>query len=319
MPEKIFVTGGAGFIGAAIVRCLVEKGNEVTIFDDFSRGHNSRLQNIENITKISGDIRSLAQLSDAITTSQFDTVIHLAYINGTENFYTRPRDVFDVALLGMQNLVNVIPDTQVKNFYLASSSEVYQNPGIFPTPEEIPLVVPSPHNPRYSYGLGKIVQEFMALQFLPSVEKNVIFRPHNVYGPNMGFGHVIPELFLKISDVKERQFVIKGDGLQMRSFCNIKDFTAAFERLFSSPVKSGIYNIGTQDEVSILDLASRIRNLCESDKEILTSPEPMGETSRRVPDIEKLKELGYAPTVTLDEGLIEYYNWFEGSKEKFEH
>ena len=319
MSEKIFITGGAGFIGAAIVRCLVEKGNEVTIFDDFSRGHNNRLQGIENINKISGDIRNFAQLNDAIATSPFDTVINLAYINGTQNFYTRPRDVFDVALIGMQNLVNIIPSTGVKNFYLASSSEVYQNPGIFPTPEEIPLVVPNPQNPRYSYGLGKIVQEFMALQFLPSIEKNVIFRPHNVYGPNMGFGHVIPELFLKISDVEDRQFVIKGDGLQMRSFCNIKDFTAAFEKLFSPSGKSGIYNIGTQDEVSILDLAYRIRNLCDSDKEILTSPGPMGETNRRVPAIEKLKELGYAPTVTLDEGLKEYFNWFKDSNEMTKH
>ena len=308
--EKIFITGGAGFIGSAIVKSFSEKGREVFVYDDFSRGNERRLSKLNNIKLVNGDIRDFDSLEKALTSHNFETVIHLAYINGTQNFYSRPTDVLDVALIGMQNIVKIIKSISVKNFYLASSSEVYQNPGIFPTPEKIPLIVPDPNNPRYSYGLGKIVQEFMTLHYLSSIERTIIFRPHNIYGPDMGFGHVIPELFAKVSKSSREEIVLKGGGMQTRSFCFIDDFVEAFQRLCLPNTESGIYNIGSRDEITILELAKHISNLYDGNNRFIFSPEPVGETTRRLPDISKIEELGYVPIVPIVEGLGKYFVWY---------
>lgn len=308
--EKIFITGGAGFIGSAIVKFFIERGHEVTIYDDFSRGNARRLINLDNVRLINGDIRDFDLLQNTLTKNKFGTVVHLAYINGTQNFYSRPKEVLDVALIGMQNVVKIISSVGTKRFYLASSSEVYQNPGIFPTPEDVSLVVPDPNNPRYSYGLGKIVQEFMALQYLSNVEKVVIFRPHNIYGKDMGFGHVIPELFSKISKSGQEGVTLKGNGKQTRSFCYIDDFMRAFQILDSSNEASGIYNIGSKDEISVLTLASLISDFYGGNKKFVFTPEPIGETARRLPDLNKMEKLGYSPVVSITEGLGKYFTWY---------
>jgi nucleoside-diphosphate-sugar epimerase len=308
--EKIFVTGGAGFIGSAIVKSFSEKGHEVLVYDDFSRGSERRLNKLNNIKLVSGDIRDFDSLEKALTSHKFETIVHLAYINGTQNFYSRPTDVLDVALIGMQNIVKIISSVSLKNFYLASSSEVYQNPSVFPTPERIPLIVPDPNNPRYSYGLGKIVQEFMALHYLSNVERIIVFRPHNIYGPDMGFGHVIPELFSKISKSDQGEIILKGDGMQTRSFCFIDDFLEAFQKLCLTDTKGGIYNIGSKDEITILTLAKLISNLYRKNDRFIFSPEPIGETTRRLPDISKIEALGYIPKVSITEGLEKYSDWY---------
>ena len=308
--DKIFVTGGAGFIGSAITESFVQKGHEVTVFDDFSRGTKRRLKHLYNVQLVNGDVRDFDSLLKALTNSKFDAVVHLAYINGTQNFYSYPKDVLDVALIGMQNIVNIISSVGIDRFFLASSSEVYQNPEIFPTPEEISLVVPDPNNPRYSYGLGKIVQEFMALHYLSNMEQVVIFRPHNIYGQDMGFGHVIPELFSKISKSSQEGISLKGDGKQTRSFCHIDDFIRAFQIIYSKNSESGIYNIGSKDEINILNLATRISNLYGGNKKFVLTPAPMGETTRRLPDLSKIEKLGYSPIVSITEGLDKYFTWY---------
>jgi nucleoside-diphosphate-sugar epimerase len=308
--EKIFITGGAGFIGSAITESFVQRGHEVTVYDDFSRGSKRRLRHLDNVHLVNGDIRDFDSLKKALTKNEFKTVVHLAYINGTQNFYSRPKEVLDVALIGMQNIIKVVSSVGIKRFFLASSSEVYQNPGIFPTPEEISLVVPNPNNPRYSYGLGKIVQEFMALHYLSNMEQVIIFRPHNIYGQDMGFGHVIPELFAKISKSSQEGITLKGDGKQTRSFCHIDDFIRAFQTLYSINVGSGIYNIGSKDEVNILNLATLISNLYGGNKKFILTPEPLGETTRRLPDLSKIEKLGYSPKVSLTEGLDKYFTWY---------
>ena len=308
--DKIFVTGGAGFIGAAITESFVQKGHEVTVFDDFSRGTKRRLNHLYNVQLVNGDVRDFDSLLKALTNSKFDAVVHLAYINGTQNFYSYPKDVLDVALIGMQNIVNIISSVGIDRFFLASSSEVYQNPEIFPTPEEISLVVPDPNNPRYSYGLGKIVQEFMALHYLSNMEQVIIFRQHNIYGQDMGFGHVIPELFSKISKSSQEGISLKGDGKQTRSFCHIDDFIRAFQIIYSKNSESGIYNIVSKDEINILNLATRISNLYGGNKKFVLTPAPMGETTRRLPDLSKIEKLGYSPIVSITEGLDKYFTWY---------
>ena len=307
--KRFLVTGGSGFIGSAITHFLVESGNFVRVLDDNTRGRFSRLADLESeIDFRVGDIRSEKLVRDCL--KDIDAVVHLAYINGTENFYSRPGDVLDVAIRGIQNLVAGIKESHVTEFYLASSSEVYQNPSLFPTPESVPLVVPDPFNPRYSYGLGKIVQEFMTIHLLPGINKKVIFRPHNIYGPDMGNLHVIPELFKKISDPKSDFVMLKGDGSQMRSMCEIEDFIKGFSIITSDMDVPELINIGTSFETTILDLGLEIARQLGINKEFRAGKLPSGETDRRLPDISKLKEFGYIPTVTINKGLTKYSEWF---------
>lgn len=315
--RNYLVTGGAGFIGAAIVKNLLKTGNLVTVLDDFSRGSISRLEENQNeVDFVDVDIRDSEKVFKVFKNHDFTAVIHLAYINGTSSFYTRPEEVLDVALSGIKNVIEGIRLSKIDEFYLASSSEVYQNPEIFPTPEDIKLVVPDPNNPRYSYGLGKIVQEFMTLNFLRDLHKVIIFRPHNIYGPDMGFGHVVPELFLKMAESNSNYIELKGNGKQKRSFCYINDFVHAFEILLQQNVKSGIYNIGSNFECEIIELAKKISNLYNRKFEFVNTIPPLGETSRRLPDLKKLKNLGYKAEYSIDQGLEIYKNWFEDKGKK---
>lgn len=308
-PRNIFITGGAGFIGSAITNALVRQGHKVSVFDDFSRGDNQRLIDSENIELLSGDIRNSKSLFSAY--SGQSSLIHLAYINGTKHFYSIPEEVLDVGISGMQNICKLIPNSQITEFYLASSSEVYQQPDHFPTSENVSLLVPDPTNPRYSYGLGKIVQEFMTWHSLPKqVSKKIIFRPHNVYGPNMGFDHVIPELFQKIYMKNVNTIEVLGDGKQTRSFCHITDFVSAFLKLFKG-ADSGTFNIGSPEEIDIYSLAKLIARIAGKDIGLVTKSSPRGETQRRLPDISKLQKLGFKPQMNLELGLIAYKEWFE--------
>ena len=147
--KTCLVTGGTGFIGSALTRLLLERGFNVRVLDDNSRGSFRRLTDVMNSLDIrEGDIRDAEVVSKSMV--GVDVVVHLAYINGTINFYERPREVLEVAMVGMQNVLKAMKVNNVQELYLASSSEVYQYPDVFPTPEAVSLVVPDPFNPRYS-------------------------------------------------------------------------------------------------------------------------------------------------------------------------
>ena len=302
--KRVLVTGGSGFIGSAIVNKLLTLGCEVTILDDNSRGSLERLKKIKNEFKfIDGSILDKDALRLACT--DVDSVVHLAYINGTKNFYERPGDVLDVGIRGILNLSDVMSEFHIPELILASSSEVYQQPSVIPTPESIPMIVPDLENPRYSYGLGKIVQEFYGYHAMKELKRFVIFRPHNIYGPNMGNLHVVPQLIekCKMAIDSGSSLEIEGDGTQTRSFCFIDDFVAAFEIIFELGKHRNVYNIGTLEEVSIIDLAKLISKLMGFRGEIKTSSGPIGGTSRRLPDISKIVNLGFDKKVSLESGL----------------
>ena len=185
--KKYLVTGGTGFIGSALVRRLVKEGNTVTVFDNNSRGLDHSLSDVQNqIHLIVGDIRKPADVQKAC--QNIDSVFHLAFVNGTEFFYEKPDLVLDVGIKGMSNILDACIDNNIKEFILASSSEVYQTPPVIPTDETAPLSIPDPLNPRYSYATGKIASEIMAINYgRKHFERVLIFRPHNVYGSYMGW------------------------------------------------------------------------------------------------------------------------------------
>jgi nucleoside-diphosphate-sugar epimerase len=310
--KKVLITGGAGFIGSAITTHLISQGFDVLVLDDHSRQERNRLNALSGLYQpVQGDVRDLELVKKVVST--VDSVVHLAYINGTSSFYEIPARILDVAIEGMQNLVEAVKNSNVEEFYLASSSEVYQQAKVIPTPEEVELSVPDPFNPRFSYGLGKIVQEFMLIHSLGNIRKKVIFRPHNIYGPDMGTLHVLPELFLKISEAQSGVVKLKGDGKQTRSFCEIGDFIQAFNLLIKNEfAKPEIFNIGTHYEVTIDELGTLISKNLGKSINFEHSNSPLGETKRRLPDISKIAALGFKPTIDIEKGISNYRSWFDG-------
>jgi nucleoside-diphosphate-sugar epimerase len=313
---RILVTGGSGFIGSALVRALVKDGHDVRVFDDNSRGAPRRLAGLErDIEFIAGDIRDAAAVQSAAR--DVDEVHHLAFVNGTEFFYSAPELVLDVGVKGMVNVLDACRGAEVGRLILASSSEVYQTPPNVPTDESAPLVVPDPSNPRYSYGGGKIISELMAINYgRKFFERVLIFRPHNVYGPDMGFEHVIPQFALQLKRTAavhtagKLPFEIQGGGTQTRRFCHIDDLVRGVMTMRARGEHLGIYHVGTAEEVTIADVARRIAAQAGREIELVSRPAPAGGTERRCPDIGKLAALGYVPQVSLAEGLPPTVDWY---------
>jgi nucleoside-diphosphate-sugar epimerase len=314
--SRILVTGGSGFIGSGLVKALVRAGHHVRVLDDNSRGALRRLTEVEkDIEFIAGDVRDANAVARAA--QGMDEVHHLAFVNGTEFFYTKPELVLDVGVRGIVNVIDACRKANVGTLVLASSSEVYQTPPMIPTPEDVPLVVPDVMNPRYSYGAGKLISEVMAVNYgRKYFERVLIFRPHNVYGPDMGWEHVIPQFALRLKKLADAQkqgvlpFEMQGTGQETRSFCFIDDLVAEVMVMRDRGEHLGIYHIGTTEEVTIAELARRVARAAGREIELVSGPLQAGGTPRRCPDISKLAKLGYKPAVPLDGGLKTTLDWY---------
>lgn len=303
--KKIFlITGGTGFIGSNLSKMLISKGCKVVVFDNNIRGKTSRINlNDKNIKYINGDIRSIKDLSQAI--KKIDAVIHLAYINGTKFFYSKPEEVLDVATKGLVNVFDVCIKNKIKELYLASSSEVYHMPKKIPTDENEQLKIPDILNPRFSYGGGKILTELYGINFGKKYfRKLIIFRPHNVYGLDMGNEHVIPELIKKYRKLKLNDFIkIQGSGNETRSFIHISDFCEAFHKLIQKGKHLNIYNIGTEERIKIKEIISILNKLEKKNIKVKKTSLKIGSTKHRCPSIKKIKKLGFKPKLKLKDGI----------------
>ncbi len=315
MKKKYLVTGGSGFIGSAIVKKLLREGHSVRVFDNNSRGNLRRLQSvIDKIEFVEGDIRDPHQVEEAC--KDIDAVCHLAFVNGTKFFYELPELVLEVGVKGMINILDACIIHNIDDLILASSSEVYQSPDEVPTSESVPLIVPDLLNPRYSYGGGKIISELLAINYGRSkIKRVVIFRPHNVYGPDMGWEHVVPEFVLKMDDLisasrsQPIDFKIQGTGNETRAFIFIDDFVDGLFRVIEQGQHLNVYHIGTSNEIKLYELAHQIASLFDAKIEIIPGDLAQGGTLRRCPDITKLKGLGFDPQTTMEEGLKVTKQW----------
>jgi dTDP-glucose 4,6-dehydratase/UDP-glucose 4-epimerase len=180
------------------------------------------------------------------------------------------------------------------------------------------MSIPDPLNPRYSYGGGKLISELLAVNYgRDRMEQVVIVRPHNVYGPDMGYEHVIPQLILRVNEICQESdapaisLPIKGDGRQTRSFVYVDDFTDGCALAFMQGQHMNIYHVGTVDELSIASLADKVAASFGRTATIVPSDSPQGETLRRCPDIEKISKLGYVPKVSIQEGLARTKPWYQ--------
>lgn len=314
---KVVVTGGAGFIGAYLTRRLVKSGFEVCVIDNFSRGVPSRLSSIDDkITLINLDLRTDFSEFEKITEGT-DILFHLAAVNGTENFYNHPDLVLDVGIYGMLNVLNSVEKNNIQKLIVASSAEVYQSAKVIPTPEDIELVVPNPKEPRYSYATSKLVSEVLTLNYIHSgrINNACIFRPHNVYGPDMGFKHVIPQFLeraIKISDKNfNEDFTIYGNGKETRAFCFVEDIVDGLMILLENSDNGEIYHIGSEDEISINELFDSINHLFDNKLKAIHADGFSGATSRRCPSILKMKNLGYSPKYNLNSGIGLTYEFYK--------
>ena len=321
MSKHYLVTGGTGFLGSALVRRLLEDGHRVRVLDDNSRGATRRLANVlESIELMEGDIRDADAVHQAC--AGVDSVCHLAYVNGTEFFYTIPDVVLDVGIRGMINLIDACKVARVPELVLASSSEVYQFPPTVPTDETVPLSIPDVHNSRYSYGGGKLICELMALhwaaKFVPRV---LVFRPHNVYGPDMGNEHVIAQFATRMADLAQRvprgtiDFPVQGTGRETRAFVFISDFIEGVLAVINRGEHLNVYHIGTDEEITIEQLAKAVGRQFGREVRVVPGALKPGGTPRRCPDIGKLRALGYEPKASLDEGLSRTIPWYREAAE----
>jgi nucleoside-diphosphate-sugar epimerase len=321
MSKRVVVTGGGGFIGAFLVKKLVRDGWDVGVIDTMVRGDGSRFADVADQVRLhSIDVRN----EDAVTTAVAgaEVVMHLAAINGTENFYKRPELVLDIGIRGALAVVNACSRAGVPDLVVASTAEVYQTPAIVPTNEEIALTLPNSLNPRYSYGGSKIVSELIAFNYgRDHFRKVQVFRPHNVYGPDMGWKHVIPQFILRAAQALEggktaAPFPIQGDGHETRAFAYVDDVVDGIITMYEQGGHREVYHIGNDEEVSVRDLVDRLAPIMGGALQIEPSQAAQGGTPRRCPDIGKMRALGYAPQIDLSEGLRHTAAWYMANRDK---
>ena len=321
---SILITGAAGFIGFALAREAVKRDIKVYLVDNFARGAKDddllSLCTSDNACLLEGDLLD-PQFCAQLPFNEVKTFYHFAAINGTQNFYERPYEVIKANFSTLTNVLDAIPLNSNLNFVYSSSSEAYAGSveldiAPIPTPEAVPLTILDPLNSRWSYGASKLLAEIA----LNSFAKNKSIRPfivrfHNIYGPRMGFKHVIPNFVEKIINILESGSTtceIMG-AQQTRSFCYIQDAVRALMTFSRLDIEPGIYNIGDpREEISIQNLYKKCEKILSPDlsTDVISIPPLLGDVSRREPDITKLTSLGFAPQNSLDDGLKLTISWY---------
>ena len=314
--KKVLITGGAGFIGSYLSNRLINENYSVDIVDNQFRGDYNRVDKRVKIYNI--DLTKFEELSQL--PKNYDWIFHLAAVNGTDNFYKIQSKVFEVGVKSCLNIYDYFKYSK-SSIIVASSAEVYQTPTIVPTNESVSLVIPDVKNPRYSYGGSKILSELLVMNYgLDFFEKAIIFRPHNIYGPNMGFKHVVPQLINKLKNSKDNDInsiELIGDGSETRAFCYVDDLVDGLLILMKKGKDKEIYHIGNDDELSIFDLATKITNLVDNKINIRKGEQThLGGTMRRCPDISKMRKIGYEPNISIDSGLKKSVEWYLKNENK---
>lgn len=316
---KALITGGAGFIGYHLAKELIEKGYEIVLVDNFSRGVNdsflAELEKDSRITCVSADLmdkKSIDKLE-----KDFDYIYHFAAIIGVQNVLERPYDVLEKNVELLFHLIDFAKQQKsLKRFIFASTSEIYAGTLQFydmeiPTPETTPLTITPLEQPRTSYMLSKIYGEAVVKQSgLPCT----IVRPHNFYGPRMGMSHVIPELLKKAYNSADGQTLDVFSIDHKRTFCYISDAVVMIRMLAESPdAEDEAFNIGNESpEVSIKEVAQTVLKVTGKHLVINAKPATVGSPARRCPSMRKTEEcIGYTGKVNLEEGIRKTFRWYK--------
>jgi len=304
---RVLITGGAGFIGSHLCDAVLQQGNEVTIFDDLSTGSIENISQIkERVTVHVGDIRDKAKIEKLIDDSEL--VYHMAAAVGVKTILNNPIDSIMTNVLGSEVVLNAAAKFD-KRVVIASTSEIYGKNSKQPLSEMDDRLIGSPQNLRWSYSDAKALEEAIAHSlFLTRGLKVSTIRLFNTVGPRQTgrYGMVIPR-FVN-SALRNEPIQIYGDGKQSRVFCHVVDSVKAILTIGKSSESIGeVYNVGGTGEISILDLAQKIKLMLKSKSEITylpyTDAYPSGfeDMKRRVPDISKItQQFKWKPKNSLD-------------------
>ena len=296
---RVIVAGGAGFLGSHLVERLASEGYDIAVVDDLSSGLESNLSHvIDKIEFIESDI------SDLDYTKPFDLMINLASRASRVEWETYPVEVALSNSLGSNNLIKLALKNHATYIY-ASSSEIYGNPDVVPTPESYIGRV-STVGSRSPYDEGKRFGEALVKSYEREYGlKNIIIRFFNTYGPRMRAGNFygrVVDRFIQQA-LADDPITVYGDGKQTRSFTYVTDSIEAMILLIRKGKLNEIYNIGNDRETRIIDLAEMVRSICRSNSSISFSPIPDDEPKRRSADITKIRNLGFSHMVDLESGI----------------
>ena len=315
---KVLITGGAGFIGSHLAERYLSRGDEVYVIDDLSTGAMENIRHLKddplfnlNIDTIT-NYRLVSELVDLC-----DITYHLAASVGVRLIVESPVRAIETNIRGTEIVLSVAAKKR-KRVLITSTSEVYGKLDRVPFREDDDLVMGPTSKGRWSYACSKAIDEFLAIAYWKEKRvPTVIARLFNTVGPRQTgrYGMVIPSFVRQA--ITGEDITVYGDGSQRRCFTHVDDAVGALVRLAEHPAAVGeAYNIGSNQEVTILEVAERIKQLAASDSRIVFVPydqayeEGFEDMMRRVPDITKVGKLvGYVPRITLDdilESVIEY-------------
>lgn len=318
MSKKVLITGAAGFIGFALAKRLFhETDYELLLVDNFDRAPKSNdfveLISAERVRFFDRDLRAETSLDDI---PEVEFILHCAAVVGVENVEKRAIHVLEVNILSSFWIARFANRCQtLERLVFASTSEVYAGTLNYfgmtvPTPEETPITLSNLKEPRSTYSLSKIVGESIfsmgaAIQSMPCIA----VRYHNIYGPRMGYQHVIPQLFCKLHQLDE---VVVSSPTHSRAFCFISDAIDMTLSLMAQGKNGEVYNVGNPtEEIAIFELAKLMRSIVNPQAYLAIGQDNPGSPTRRCPNIGKSEQLiGRPKFVSLAAGLAKTWDWY---------
>jgi UDP-glucuronate decarboxylase len=297
---RILVTGGAGFIGSHLIDRLLKQQHEVICLDNFYTGTKRNVRNwldLPNFELIRHDITEPIRL-------EVDRIYHLACPASPVHYQSNPIKTIKVSFLGTSNMLGLAKRVKAR-ILMASTSEVYGDPDVHPQPESYHGNV-NPIGIRSCYDEGKRIAETLCFDYHRQHDVDIrVARIFNTYGPRMleNDGRVVSNFIAQ--SLRGQPLTVYGDGTQTRSFCYVNDLVDGLMKLMEGE-HIGPINLGNPEEYTMLELAQKVLDKINPDREIIFKPLPQDDPKQRKPDITKAKTLlNWQPTISLDAGLTE--------------
>ena len=301
---NIFITGGAGFLGSHLTQFLIDQGHTVTIFDNFTNSNSKIFLNDDKVKLIEGDIINYSKLSKSM--NDIELVIHLAAQISVKDSLKNPKNTIKINVDGTQNLLKSCIENKIKNFIAASSAAIFGDQSVMPLTEE------SPKNPISPYGKSKLLMEEKILEFSKQNNFNsIILRFFNLYGlgQSIQYAGVITKFLENIKN--NSNLMIYGTGEQTRDFIHIDDAISSFDLAIKNiNQKIGeIYNVGSGQSTTILELAKSILQISKKDLKIIHKPELDGDIIQSLTSIKHIAtDMGFTPKISLEKGLKQFFD-----------
>lgn len=316
--KKVIVTGGAGFIGSHLCQSLLKDGYQVTCVDNFITGAKNNVADLlteKNFILVHANV--IKKLPEAITDEPVDYIFHLASPASPnelsdKSYMHLPLETMDVNSIGTRRLLRLAKRKNAKFLY-ASTSEIYGDPIVHPQPESYWGNV-NPNGPRSCYDESKRFGEALTMIYVNKMKVDArIVRIFNTYGPKMDSNDGRATVNFIVQAIKEQPLTIYGKGLQTRSLCYVDDMVRGLKKAMFAPHTQGeVINLGNPEELTVLDLAKRIKKLTNSNSKIRFSNLPVDDPEKRKPDITKAKKLlNWQPKIKLNQGLQKMIEFFQ--------